>query len=128
MLSNHRNLAFQMGRSVLGIGIIGAGGIVKRHATAYRSSPGLAKLVAVADIDERRAAAAKKEHGFTYAFADHRALLDRHDIDAVSICTPPHTHTSVVVDALQAGKHVLCEKPMSGTLEQADVAIKNAEK
>ena len=116
-----------MMRSVLGVGIIGAGGIVNRHAIAYRSLPQLAKLVAVADIDEKRANRAKKEHGFQHAYTDYRALLDRRDIDVVSICTPPHTHTSIVLDGLEAGKHVLCEKPMSATLEEADLTIRNAQ-
>jgi len=106
-----------------GIGIIGAGVIIKRHALAYRCLPELAKLVAVADIDSACAAAAQRAYGFTHTYSDYHELLGRDDIQVVSVCTPPHAHTRVVLDALAAGKHVLCEKPMAGTLEDADRAI-----
>jgi UDP-N-acetyl-2-amino-2-deoxyglucuronate dehydrogenase len=115
-------------RSILGVGIIGAGGIVRRHAYAYRSLPELAKFVAVADIDESRAAAAKREHGCQDAYTDYRELLKRDDIQVVSVCTPPNVHAPIVIDALAAGKHVLCEKPISRTLEEADRTIQAADR
>lgn len=115
-----------MGRTRLGIGIIGAGGIVRRHALAYRSLPEMARLIAVADVETNRAAAAQREHGFVEAYCDYRELLRRDDIDVVSICTPPHLHSRMVIDALEAGKHVLCEKPMARTLEEADAEIEAA--
>jgi UDP-N-acetyl-2-amino-2-deoxyglucuronate dehydrogenase len=118
----------EMGKSVLGIGVIGAGGIVRRHAVAYRCLPEFARLVAVADVDESRAIAAKREHGFQETYTDYRDLLSRDDIEVVSICTPPHVHAPLVVDALRAGKHVLCEKPMARTLEEADQEIEVAER
>jgi UDP-N-acetyl-2-amino-2-deoxyglucuronate dehydrogenase len=114
--------------SILGVGIIGAGGIVRRHADAYRCLPELARLVAVADIDHNRASAAKRAFGFQEAYADYRDLLSRDDVQVVSICTPPHVHTPIVIDALRAGKHVLCEKPMARTLEEADRAIEAADR
>jgi predicted dehydrogenase len=116
-----------MARSVLGVGIIGAGGIVRRHAVAYRCLPELARLVAVADIDENRAKAAKREHGFQDIYTDYQELLGRDDIDVVSVCTPPHLHARMVKDALDAGKHVLCEKPTARTLEEADQVIQAAD-
>ena len=111
---------------VLGVGIIGAGGIVKRHAVAYRSLPEFCRLVAVADIDISRANAAKREHGFAEAYSEYRELLARGDIHVVSVCTPPHAHSRIVIAALEAGKHVLCEKPMARTLEEADLEIEAA--
>ena len=117
-----------MKHSEVGVGIIGAGAIVWRHATAYRCLPELARLVAVADIDASRAAAAKREHGFQDAYSDYRDLLSRDDIQVVSICTPPHLHTPIVCDALAADKHVLCEKPMAPTLASADQAIEAADR
>ena len=114
-------------QSRLGIGIVGAGVISRNHASAYRCLPHLARLVAVADIDEMRATSAKREYGFQEAYTDYRALLSRSDIDVVSICTPPHLHRSIVIDALAAGKHVLCEKPMARTLEEADQMIRAAD-
>lgn len=112
----------------LGIGIIGAGGIMGHHAIAYRCLSKLARLVAVADIDETRASKAKKEHGFVESYSDYRRLLDRIDVDVVSICTRPNSHASIVIDALSAGKHVLCEKPMACTLEEADRTIEMADR
>ena len=111
----------------LGIGLIGAGGILRRHAEAYRSLAKLATLVAVADVDLSRALVAKREHGFKETFGNYRDLLKRQDIQVVDICTPPHLHASMVIDALEAGKHVLCEKPMSRTLEEADREIAAAD-
>ena len=61
-------------KSTLGIGIIGAGNILVTHALAYRSLPEMAKLIGVADIDQRRADAAKKEHGFQHSYTDYREL------------------------------------------------------
>src|SRR5260370_17809062 len=122
------NRGYRMGKSVLGVGVIGAGGIVSRHAVAYRCLREFARLVAVADLDESRANAAKREHGFQETYTDYRDLLSRDDIAIVSICTPPHVHAPVVIDALNAGKHVLCEKPMARTLEQADQEIEAAER
>ena len=123
-----RNIEGQMPRKLLGIGIIGAGGIVRRHAVAYRCLPELARLVAVADVDKDRANAAKHEHGFAEIYTDYRELLGRDNIDVVSICTPPHLHSRMVIDALDAGKHVLCEKPIARTLEEADQEIAAAER
>ncbi len=114
--------------SVLGVGIIGAGVIMRRHATAYRCLPEFARLVAVADIDQARAIEAKREHGFQEGYTNYRDLLSRDDIDLVSICTPPQSHTPIIIDALEAGKHVLCEKPMARTLEDADRTIPVADR
>lgn len=116
-----------MGQLPLGIGIIGAGNIIRSHATALRSWPELSRLVAVADLDARRAEAAKKRYGFDDACDDYRRLLDRDDIDVVSVCTPPNVHGQMVRDALQAGKHVVCEKPMAANLADADAIIQAAD-
>jgi len=107
-----------------GIGVIGAGQIIKRHAVAYQALPGLARLVAVADIDARRAAEAKDRYGFGHALSDYQELLRRDDVQCVSVCTPPHVHARIVIDAIRAGKHVLCEKPMATTLADADAIIR----
>ena len=116
-----------MGEPILGVGIIGAGVVFPGHAMAYRCLPESARLVGVADIDTARGGAAKREHGFQEAYTDYRDLLDQKDIDVVSICTPPHLHTPIVVDCLAAGKHVLCEKPIARTLADADQMIQAAD-
>lgn len=114
--------------SALGVGIIGAGAIVGLHCMAYRSLSECARLVAVADVDEGRANAAKQAFSFRHSYKDYRDLLGREDIDVVSVCTPPHVHTPIVLDALAAGKNVLCEKPMARTLEEADHVVKATER
>jgi predicted dehydrogenase len=86
-----------------------------------------ARLTAVADIKHNRADNFSKKYGVP-AHYDHRALLDRPDIDAVSICVPSGLHAKVAVDALEAGKHVLVEKPIALTLDDADRMIGLAEK
>ncbi len=111
----------------LGIGVIGAGQIIKRHALAYHSLPELARLVAVADIDRKRADEAKKRYRFQRTYADYADLLACDDVDAVSICTPAGTHARMVTDAIKAGKHVLCEKPIATTLVDADKIISVAD-
>lgn len=115
------------GNRPLGIGIIGAGHIISRHAPAYLAEPELAKLVAVSDLDPARAEVAARKYGFAVSTADYRELLNHPDVHAVSICTPPATHTDLIIDALRAGKHVLCEKPLATTLTDADRIIAAAD-
>ncbi|CAH0122801.1 Gfo/Idh/MocA family protein [Paenibacillus sp. CECT 9249] len=101
------------------IGIIGSGGIARAHAHAYKAIPDV-EIAAVADIIPGRAAefVGREQLAGAAAFDDHRRLLEL-DVDGVSICTPNVAHYQTSVDALEAGKHVLVEKPMSVTLEQA---------
>ena len=111
----------------LRIGIIGTGGIAHSHAKAYLTMPDV-EIVAGADIVPGKARAFLDEFELSdaKAFETHQALLEM-DLDAVSVCTYNATHAVCVVDALKAGCHVLCEKPMSITLEQG-VEMAKAEK
>jgi predicted dehydrogenase len=109
--------------NVLGVGIIGAGTVFEQHALAYGQLAGRARLLAIAEIDEARLRAATSRHFIPFATTDHRALLDRREIDIVTVCTPPSSHETFVVDALRAGKYVVCEKPLAHTLEAADRII-----
>lgn len=101
------------------IGIIGSGGIAGAHAGAYKQMPDV-EVKAVADVIPGKAAEFIARHGLTgaQAFDDHNRLLAL-DLDGVSVCTPNVAHHRTSVDALGAGKHVLTEKPMAVTLEQA---------
>lgn len=103
----------------IGIGIIGSGGISRAHAEAYRQLSKDAHIVAVADIDAQRAREAASSWGVEHAFEDYRELLDLEAVDAVSVCTYTRAHCAPVVAALQAGKHVLVEKPMAATTAEA---------
>lgn len=109
--------------NVLGVGMIGAGTVFEQHARAYRQLAGRARLLGIAEIDETKLRAATSRYFIPFAGADHRALLDRKEIDIVTVCTPPSSHEKFVVDALRAGKYVICEKPLAHTLEAADRII-----
>lgn len=111
----------------LGIGLIGAGNILKRHASAHRGFPHLARLIAIADIDAKRAEEARKTYGFAAAHTDYHELLNRKDVEVIDICTPANLHAKMAIDAIEAGKHVLCEKPMATSLAEADRIIAAAE-
>lgn len=106
----------------VGIGIIGAGGISHSHILAARSSANRdrARVVAIADIDEARAAEQAKTYGIEHVYTDYTAMLASPDVQAVCICTPPFLHVEQSVAALRAGKHVLCEKPVAPTLAGLD--------
>jgi predicted dehydrogenase len=107
----------------VGIGIVGAGGIFEQHARAVSECSPRARLVAVCDVDERRLADAAARHGILAASRHHEQLVTREDVDLVVVCTPPSFHADVVIDALAAGKHVICEKPLAHTLADADRII-----
>ncbi|MBQ7039288.1 MAG: Gfo/Idh/MocA family oxidoreductase [Clostridia bacterium] len=103
------------------IGIIGCGGIANG-----KHMPSLAKLddvemVAFCDIIEERAEKAKKDYGTADAkvYTDYKELLKDKSIDVVHVCTPNREHSFITVDALEADKHVMCEKPMAKTYEEA---------
>jgi UDP-N-acetyl-2-amino-2-deoxyglucuronate dehydrogenase len=107
----------------IGVGIIGAGSVSNAHAAAYLSCRRRATLTAIADVDVSRAQALRRRTGAEAAFADYHELLGRSDIDAVSICTPAATHAEIVLDAIRAGKHVLCEKPIATRFGDAGALI-----
>jgi predicted dehydrogenase len=100
------------------IGIIGTGSISEAHMNAYARNKD-AKIVAICDMNEARAQKIAAKYGADKAYTSHEQLLSDPDIDAVSICTWNNTHASLSIAALQAGKHVLIEKPLCRTVEEA---------
>ena len=95
------------------VGIIGAGGIgAGKHLPGHRRVEGVS-IIAVCDIDESRAHEFAKDHEIEHVFADYNDLLAMDEIDAVSVCTPNNFHAPPTIAALEAGKHVICEKPMA---------------
>jgi UDP-N-acetyl-2-amino-2-deoxyglucuronate dehydrogenase len=106
--------------------LVGAGVIGKVHARALIDLPDVAELVAVVDRDPAKAKALAGQYG-AEASTDLDAMLRRDDIDAVTICTPSGLHADGAVAALDAGKHVVVEKPIDITLPAADRII-DAEK
>lgn len=105
----------------IGIGIIGFGGIAQAaHAPGYRKIADECEIVAIADIDPaRREEATGSKWNIPVAVEDYKELLAHPEIDAVSICTPNYLHEQPTIDAVQAGKHVLCEKPMAMNAAEA---------
>ena len=103
----------------LKIGIIGSGGIAQgAHMTGYQAASDLCEMVAVSDVNETVANEAAGKFGITKIYTDYKDLLADPEIDAVSVCTPNKFHLGPTVDALHAGKHVLCEKPLGMNAEE----------
>ena len=96
------------------VGVIGTGQIGKFHLNSYQEIPG-ADVVGVVDIDEAEVQRVAEHFGVADCYTDFRQLLARDDIDAVDVCLHNNYHMPVTVVALEAGKHVYCEKPMAGT-------------
>lgn len=110
----------------LRIAVVGCGGMGTGHVGALvkRAAADNVAVPAVCDVYVRRVERAKKISGGD-GTGDYRRVLDRQDVDAVLIATPDHWHGKITVDALAAGKHVYCEKPLTHTVEQA-VAVRDA--
>src|ERR1041384_4815708 len=97
-------------RAPLRVGIIGAGWPGERHAEGYLAS-GEAQVVAVSDLEPARRAAFAAQYAVPTTYADYNDLLADPAIEAVSVALPNFLHAPATIAALEAGKHVLCEKP-----------------
>ncbi|MFC4302576.1 Gfo/Idh/MocA family protein [Cohnella boryungensis] len=100
------------------IGVIGTGSISEMHLNAYKKNPAVS-LAAICDVNGARALQVAEKYGADKSYTDYRELLASSDIDAVSICTWNNTHAEISIAALKAGKHVLVEKPLCRTVEEA---------
>lgn len=112
------------------IGIIGCGGIANgKHMPGLRSIENV-EMVAFCDIIEEKAQQAAKDYGTEDAkvYTDYKKLLEDKTIDVVHVCTPNRSHSFITVDALEAGKHVMCEKPMAINSEEAKKMLDAAER
>lgn len=102
------------------LGCIGVGDLAT--STDCPQHAEFADIVAVCDVDSRRADRARNDpkigKGKADTYSDYRKVLERKDIDVVSIATPDHWHVKIAIEALQAGKHVFCQKPLTLTLEE----------
>lgn len=111
------------------IGCIGVGSMGTGDARGHAK---FGDIVAVCDVDERHALRAKNDgnigKGKADAYDDYRKVLERDDIDAVSIVTPDHWHIKIAVEALEAGKHVFVQKPLTLTLEENQLIRRACEK
>ncbi|WP_217137295.1 Gfo/Idh/MocA family protein [Streptomyces sp. AC558_RSS880] len=123
----------QTGKPPLRIGMVGYAFMGAAHSQGWRTagrvfdlpmSPDMA-VICGRDADAVRAAADR--HGWAEAETDWRALVERDDIDLVDICTPGDSHAEIALAALAAGKHVLCEKPLANSVEEAEAMTRAAE-
>ncbi|WP_334071727.1 MULTISPECIES: Gfo/Idh/MocA family oxidoreductase [Paenibacillus] len=106
---------------ILKVAIIGCGGIANgKHLPSLAKQPQV-QMTAFCDIVEERAAKAASEYGAEGAkvYTDFRKLLEETDVDVVHVCTPNDSHAEITVASLESGRHVMCEKPMAKTAEQA---------
>ena len=110
---------------MLGIGVVGLGGIAKTHLTALQiaEDEGFARCVAAADLVEDLRESHRKEWEIPAVYPNHHKLLEDPNVDAVAIILGHHLHADLTIDALNAGRHVLVEKPMANTLEECDRMI-----
>ena len=120
-------------KSSLGVGMVGYAFMGAAHSHAWRSVnrffdlPATVDMTAVAGRNPEAVAAAADKLGWASYETDWKSLLTRDDIDIVDVCTPGDTHAEIAIAALEAGKHVLCEKPLANTVEEATAMAKAAE-
>jgi predicted dehydrogenase len=105
-------------REPIRVGVIGTGFGASLHLSALRENPDF-DTAAICSRRPERARAAALDHGIPAHLSDYRELVRDSDINAVIVASPPHLHHGMVIAALEAGKHVLCEKPMARNLAEA---------
>ena len=117
----------------LGVGLIGYAFMGAAHSQAWRTAPHFfdlpmrPELTVLAGRDAVRVADAAERLGWTGIETDWRRVLERDDVDLVDVCTPGDTHAEIAIAALEAGKHVLCEKPLANTVAEAEQMTAAAE-
>ncbi|MGP4044509.1 Gfo/Idh/MocA family protein [Streptomyces sp. 2A115] len=123
----------EAGKRPLGVGMVGYAFMGAAHSQGWRTVgrvfdlPRRPVLAAVCGRDGQAVRAAADRLGWAAAETDWRALIARDDVDLVDICTPGDSHAEIALAALAAGKHVLCEKPLANTVEEAAAMTEAAE-
>ncbi|MBQ2755433.1 MAG: Gfo/Idh/MocA family oxidoreductase, partial [Oscillospiraceae bacterium] len=115
---------------IVNVGIIGCGGIANgKHMPSLSKLPNV-RMVAFCDIVKEKAEKAAAEYGVEGAkvYTDYKELLKDGDIEVVHVCTPNRSHSFITVDSLEAGKHVMCEKPMAKTYADAKLMLEAAQR
>ena len=101
------------------IGLIGAGGIAGAHTAGYRRNPDTVVFAAIADPVRENAERRRHDDDTVVIYDDYRTMIAEAQLDAVDICLPHHLHADAIIAAAEAGLHVLCEKPLCLTVEEA---------
>lgn len=107
------------------LGIIGAGGFSNNHLNGIKGLD-FVEVVAICDVVEENARNQAEKYNIPHYYTDHKELLKHEEIQAVTLPLPDQVHASIAVDAMKAGKHVLCEKPMALSREDCEIMIKTA--
>lgn len=102
----------------LKVGVVGAGSLSEAHLDAYKNSPNV-ELVAICDLVEERAAAKAEKYNIPNVYTDYNEMFKNPELEAISVVTWNNTHKEISVAALDAGKHVLCEKPLCMNYDEA---------
>jgi predicted dehydrogenase len=105
--------------SKIKVGLLGGGGIVDAHIRGYRAYADAIEVIAIADVVDETARRRAAELGAT-AYTNFRQMILEEHLDAVDICLPHHLHAGAILAAAEAGKHILCEKPLCLTVQEAD--------
>ena len=117
-----------MGRKVLGVGLVGVGAVAQvSHIPALKQLEGV-QIVALVDRDPEKAARVAQKFQVPHAFGRIEELLDRDDIDVIDLCTPNFLHAPMAIAALESGKHVICERPLARSADEAAAMAKAAKK
>lgn len=112
----------------LGVGLVGVGAIASVHLHDYYvKNPQEARLVAVAEPNAETRKRYEDDFGIGRLYASVEQMLADPEVDVIDICTPPSTHADLIIKAAQAGKHIICEKPITVDLEDAKKAVEAAE-
>ncbi len=104
------------------VGIIGAGRMAYWHLRGYKKNKGV-QVIGIVGRTQSNIEKLQRKFKIPYGYTDYREMLERHKLDAVNVTTPTYTHCPIVIESLKSGCHVLCEKPMAMTLEEADRMI-----
>ncbi|UCG12655.1 MAG: Gfo/Idh/MocA family oxidoreductase [Deltaproteobacteria bacterium] len=110
------------------VGIIGSQFEADIHAASFQIMPEEAEVVAVASPTPGHPEELAKRYGIPRVFHDYREMLKEKDIEMVTITSPNHLHAQMTIDIANAGKHVVCEKPLCMTLEEADEMVETCKK
>ncbi|MGP3968921.1 Gfo/Idh/MocA family protein [Streptomyces sp. 6N223] len=122
------------GKPTLGIGMVGYAFMGAAHSQAWRNAPSffdlplVPRLAALGGRNAEAAAEVAGKFGWESVETDWRRLIARDDVGLVDICTPGDTHAAIAIAALEAGKHVLCEKPLANSVAEAEAMAEAAEK
>ncbi len=121
-------------QDTLSVGMVGYAFMGAAHSQAWRNAPRFfdlalrPRMTAVAGRDAAKVAAAAEQLGWDSTETSWQALVARDDIDLIDVCTPGDTHAEIAIAALEAGKHVLCEKPLANSVEEAEAMVAAAER